>query len=252
MCRYISPFLYFMLILVICVAFVAIGGVRVGVFEPLAAFEMLRKSVIASLVLSLLASLSLWVSCREANSEAKYFFSGVILITLVYSGFWVHLYYQKADLPKINDITTDTENPPSYINIVFLRHADNNPLEYPTEWADIQKDYYPEVKPLISSRTKQEVFGTCVQLMRDNGWELVAQYPDAGVVEATARTSLFGFRDDVIIRVSDRDGFTKVDMRSSSREGKGDFGTNAQRIESFMAQLEQQLKPSPALGFLYQ
>ena len=48
MSRYISPVLYILLMLVGCVAFVSIAGVRVGMFEPITGFSMLRKSVFAS------------------------------------------------------------------------------------------------------------------------------------------------------------------------------------------------------------
>ena len=36
-----------------------------------------------------------------------------------------------------------------------------------------------------------------------------------------------GFRDDVVVRVSPLDDGSRIDVRSASRYGVGDFGTNA-------------------------
>jgi uncharacterized protein (DUF1499 family) len=44
-----------------------------------------------------------------------------------------------------------------------------------------------------------------------------------------------GFREDVVIRVRTSDKGVRLDMRSASRYGEHDFGSNAARIERFMA-----------------
>jgi len=60
------------------------------------------------------------------------------------------------------------------------------------------------------------------------------------VIEATATTRWFGFKDDVVIRVSAMpDGGSRVDMRSVSRVGRSDVGTNARRIQAFLSELAQ-------------
>jgi len=69
------------------------------------------------------------------------------------------------------------------------------------------------------------------------GWDIVAQDASAGTLEATATTALFGFKDDVSIRLSADAGATKVDMRSVSRVGVSDLGANAARIEAYFAAL---------------
>jgi uncharacterized protein (DUF1499 family) len=49
---------------------------------------------------------------------------------------------------------------------------------------------------------------------------------------------LFGFKDDVVVRIADDAGVTKVDVRSKSRVGRNDFGMNAKRIRVFLAKLK--------------
>jgi uncharacterized protein (DUF1499 family) len=70
-------------------------------------------------------------------------------------------------------------------------------------------------------------------------------YAGAGIIEATARTPIFGFRDDVVIRITQvENNQVRVDMRSCSRVGSGDYGVNAERIESFMRDLSESLNKS--------
>ncbi len=57
-------------------------------------------------------------------------------------------------------------------------------------------------------------------------------------VEAVATSFLFAFESDVVIRIIEEEEGTLVDMRSSSRWGPHDLGSNAQRILSFMADLD--------------
>ena len=249
MSRYFSSVLYILLLLVTCIAFLAIAGVRVGIFEPLTGFSMLRNSVWAALFLSFLAVLAMVLCRRERNSASQRFSVAVLLVSLSYSLGWIGFYFDKAALPHINDITTDTNNPPAYINVNFLRRSSENSLTYNQEWAAIQAKYYPRVQPLFVNQDREQVYQQAVQLVRDLGWDMVAQYPGAGVIEATARTPVFGFRDDVIIRVKAVDGSIRIDMRSSSRVGHGDYGENAARIVNYLNQLSQRLKRSPTLNY---
>lgn len=242
MSRYISPVLYILLMLVGCVAFVSIAGVRVGVFEPITGFSMLRKSVFFSLILSLLAVVSLCVCRKEKNLASQRFFALVLIISFVYSVMWIGFYLQRAHLPDINDITTDTETPPAFLNVNFIRSSSENTVRYDQAWASIQEKYYPDVQPLLSFKDKNTVFETALRLVQEREWGVVAVYPGAGIIEATARTPIFGFHDDVIIRIVQlNQNEVRVDMRSCSRVGVGDFGVNAQRIESFMKALNSSL-----------
>ena len=114
MSRYISPVLYILLMLVGCVAFVAIAGVRVGFIEPSTAFSMLRKTVYAALVLTLVTIASLALCRKECNPSGRRFFILVGIISFIYSMMWVAVYMQKSKLPDLYDITTDFTTPPLF------------------------------------------------------------------------------------------------------------------------------------------
>ena len=143
-------------------------------------------------------------------------------------------------LPYIHDITTDTENPPEFVAVLPLRADAPNPPEYAgDEVAAEQREAYPEIRPLKLSVPPARAFEQALATARDAGWEIVAAVPEEGRIEATATTFWFGFKDDVVIRITpDNDG-SVVDMRSKSRVGRSDVGANAERIRSFLGALEE-------------
>ena len=65
------------------------------------------------------------------------------------------------------------------------------------------------------------------------GLEIVAVDRGAGLVEATATTFWFGFKDDIVVRVVGDGEGSKIDLRSMSRVGQSDVGANAARITDF-------------------
>jgi uncharacterized protein (DUF1499 family) len=48
----------------------------------------------------------------------------------------------------------------------------------------------------------------------------------------------------VVVRLSEENGATRVDMRSASRLGKSDVGTNAARVYTFLNALKARLTQS--------
>jgi uncharacterized protein (DUF1499 family) len=68
------------------------------------------------------------------------------------------------------------------------------------------------------------------------GWHITLADPARGTIEARDTSKLFRFVDDVAIRVRPgSNGGSVVDIRSKSRDGKGDLGVNANRIRTFTA-----------------
>jgi hypothetical protein len=68
---------------------------------------------------------------------------------------------------------------------------------------------------------------------------------DQATLEAQATTFVFGFLDDVVVRLRETPDGTQVDMRSASRAGAHDLGENARRIKSFFIDLDARLQPEP-------
>lgn len=152
---------------------------------------------------------------------------------------WQH--WQRAQaVPAIHDITTDTDDPPAFEAVADAREDAPNEVDYPgNSTARQQREAYPEIRPLTLSAPVKTVLAAARAEMQAAGWDLAEV--DTRRLEATATTRWFGFKDDVVVRLRDEDGMTRVDMRSASRLGKSDVGTNAARIHTFLTSLKARL-----------
>ena len=73
---------------------------------------------------------------------------------------------------------------------------------------------------------------------RGMGWEIAAAEAGEGRIEATDTTAWWGFKDDVVIRITAEGEGSRLDIRSMSRVGKSDIGKNAERIRKCLAALK--------------
>ncbi len=141
-------------------------------------------------------------------------------------------------VPMIHDITTDTENPPSFDAVLSLRKDALNPATYGgAEIAAQQHNAYPDIVPLILEAPADIAFERSLSTARKLGWEIVRADAGLGIIEATDTTFWFKFKDDIVIRITEEGNTSRIDIRSLSRVGKSDVGTNAGRIRSFLAAL---------------
>ncbi len=139
----------------------------------------------------------------------------------------------------IHDITTDTSDPPVFVTLLAERADSPNSADYAgEEVASLQREYYPDIEPLILNQTWNNVFDEALDLVEGRGWSLSHADRQTGRIEATDTTSWMGFKDDVVIRLRRVEGGVRVDMRSLSRVGQGDLGVNAARIRDFLDDLQ--------------
>ena len=152
------------------------------------------------------------------------------------------LWLQNArSVPPIHDITTDINNPPQFSAIIPLREDAPNSVEYGgPAVAKQQKLAYPDIEPLLLNVNPDLAFSAALATAQQSGWDIVAKDVNGKHIEATDTTFWFGFKDDIVIRITPNNGGSRVDMRSVSRVGKSDVGTNADRIRIFLEKLKAQ------------
>ncbi|WP_029349968.1 DUF1499 domain-containing protein [Bosea sp. 117] len=149
-------------------------------------------------------------------------------------------------LPAIHDVTTDVEDPPTFRALGFARSRAANPLDYAGgEVTRQQQDAYPGIKPIEFDATPDEIYNSLVSLVTRRKWHVIGATPPRGGlregrIEAVARGLPFGLREDIVIRVRPTESGVRVDMRSVSRHGERDFGSNARRIDSLLADLAEE------------
>lgn len=171
---------------------------------------------------------------RADGVKAKAALTAATLALIPIIGLGTQIFTARS-VPFIHNISTDVVNPPAFDKVVDLRSPDHNPLEYNIEeLASVQTAAYPKVKTLVSNLSLPEAHAKAKSVAESLGWELVNSNPAAGIIEATETTKLWGFKDDVVIRITEADGKTAIDLRSVSRIGGSDIGANAKRIEKFL------------------
>ena len=142
--------------------------------------------------------------------------------------------------PRINDVATDLDNPLAFVAALHAPPNGNRKMSYPGNFKPRVRKAYPQVRPLILDESPGQVFERVLHIAKtQHGWRSIRSDTANKTVEAEAMTPLLGFVDDVIVRVSNYEGKSRVDMRSRSREGLVDAGKNAKRIEMFLEKIQQ-------------
>ena len=170
---------------------------------------------------------------------------GLAVIAYVLS--WVE---RARTSPPINDISTDLRDPPQFERILALRARAHAPVpaQYRREVPGpggkmidvprLQREYYPNIKPLVLALPPAQTLARARQVAGALGWRIDAVEPTQGRLEATAHTFFFDFKDDIVVRIRPDGTGSRVDVRSESRVGLSDIGTNAARIRQFLRRMQ--------------
>ncbi|HET8655262.1 MAG TPA: DUF1499 domain-containing protein [Longimicrobiaceae bacterium] len=213
-------------------------GTRLGLWTFGTGLGLLRWAAligIAGIVLTLLAL----IVTRPRGAGL-----GALVVALLLAGVaffvpWRSLQRAKS-VPPIHDITTDTQDPPEFSAVLALRaDAPNSPVYGGESIAAMQRRAYPEIQPLHLDVATDTAFERALATAREMGWKIVSVDHTHGRIEATATTPWFGFKDDVVVRIRPDNGGSRVDVRSESRVGGSDVGTNAARIRAYLKRLKE-------------
>jgi uncharacterized protein (DUF1499 family) len=200
-------------------------------------------AAIAAIVLGLVAfainRLRPWGSFRLAGATFAFLAGVGVMVPIVITA------NRALRSAPIHDITTDTDNPPQFVAALPERAAAHaiNSTDYDPKTALTQRAYYRDIAPAVLPLPMDEAFRRVLDEARLEGMRIIAEDREHGRVEAVASTFWIRFDDDVVFRLTPQGAdATKVDMRSESRVGGGDTGTNAARVRRFLAEIEGKIK----------
>ena len=230
-------------VLVILVAFAAAAallasgpGYRLGAWHFRVGISMVRWSAYLGIAGALLAVVALAIP-RVRGGGARSLIAALVVagVTGGITGYWAS---RASSVPRIHDITTDTENPPQLVATLPMRAGAENTAVYGgPQLAAEQKQGYPDIAPLMLTLPPAAAFERALRAAQAMGWQIVAADLATGHLEATDTTLWFGFHDDIVVRIAAAGRGSRVDVRSVSRVGRSDIGTNAKRIRSFLDRL---------------
>lgn len=212
---------------------------RFGNLDLKTAMETLPiYGIYAAMATGVLAAI--WVVAALASRGAAGFVPTIVAVVIASTAAYfpvTHLLTERA-LPQIHDVTTDTGNPPQWVALLEARKAASNGATYNPANAAEQQRAYPEIQTFNSALPPAELFEKAKKVATDMGWAIAAAEPGEGRIEATDTTMWFGFKEDVVIRIVADGTGSKLDIRSMSRAGGPDAGSNASRIRNFLQRLK--------------
>ena len=185
-----------------------------------------------------------------------------ILIGSVMLAYPAYLAAKYVRTPALADITTDFNDPPRFERASTLPGA--KPRSYGGNvTATRQRTAYPDIETLQVAATVQLAFEAARSVVTKRKWTVINDRGPQGTrregqIEAVARTPVLGFREDVVVRVRGSADGARIDIRSASRHGDHDLGSNAQRVRALLEDIEDQVatlieerkkappKPAPA------
>jgi hypothetical protein len=238
--------------------FIAIIIVRSGALDIVPALSTLAGALVLAVVAILLAlgaGIVIWSQGCGGVRQALF----AILIGCALIAYPAYLGLKAYKLPSIYDVTTDPIDPPQFDAIARLRPRDANPVTYQGLYAaELQHTAYSDIEPEDSSATPQEAYDAAMKVIARRRWRIVDARPPQpaaparvsdqrqahdepasdAVIEAVARSLILGFREDVVVRIRATGDGTRIDVRSASRYGRNDLGSNAARVRDLLASID--------------
>ena len=213
---------------------------RFGSLATPAAMNLLTVSIgglVLAIVVALVGIVRIWFGGQIGAGQA---FAGIAIALI---GLALPLYYlsQFFLLPRLTNIETTPRQPMQFSQLAAQRPADANRIVEPDlAAAEIQEKAYPDLRPMELERSATETFDIVHEAVKRIGWTIVLNEPPGeqpGRIEATERTLIMGYTDDVLVRVNGDDTHAFIDVRSVSRYGMHDLGANAARIRKLFEEV---------------
>ncbi len=226
-------------------------GTRMGLWTFITGLRtLLRYGAYLGVLAMVLAIVAMLLARRRAGRGTLAMAGAALLLGLLAWYFpWSFRRHARA-VPPIHDITTDFVSPPELVASRTLRDSGHlNPAQYGGDSiAALQRKGYPDIRPVMLAMRPEQAYAAVLRTARDMGWKDIEATRDQNRVEAVDETPWFGFKDDVVIRVTPASGISRVDIRSVSRVGGSDIGMNAARIRKFVARLKENYRGQIAEG----
>jgi len=233
----------------VAAALIAALGSAANIWGYGAGLGALRYALYAAVAGGVLAIVA-WIASRRSGARTGRLNALALTASVLFAAYLGNQVATARSVPAIHDAATDLDDLPQFAKLpVRADNLDKVPdndrpelaaMDPESRWKALHREAYADLRPLRLAAAPADVVRRAEALARDRGWVVANVDARAGIVEATATTLFFRFKDDVVVRVRPdpaRPGGSVVDMRSISRVGGSDVGVNAARIRAFLADL---------------
>jgi len=225
------------------VTVMAVLLIRFGRVDYTAGFVTLGAGLLLAMLAIALAGLGflrIWQEGRRGLGSAV---QGLLIAILVLA-YPAWFAVKAVTLPQLNDVTTDTDNPPSFSRsrAALAARGGRVPPDVSPDVREAQREAYAQIAPLTVDLPPEDAFEIARKAAQNRGWQIVEAVAPGGRMglgrlEAVDRTFLLRLPDDVTVRLRPRADGTRIDVRSASRMGTHDLGANAARIRAFLEEV---------------
>jgi uncharacterized protein (DUF1499 family) len=219
-----------------------------GAFEfgpALATFGAALAFAGVAILFAFIAFVSIWRNGVAGLSRAlRGLFLGLLLLA-----YPAYLAQRAYTLPPINDVSTDTVNPPRFVALAAQRPP--NHVAYPGgQAAQLQHAAYGDIAPLQVDLPPRNTYDVVLGVINKHKWPVAAAQPPAAnrreaTIETSTRSLVMGFHEDVVIRIAPAGNGSRIDLRSASRVAIPDLGTNAARLRSLLEEIDEAVSNAP-------
>ncbi|MGD0722246.1 MAG: DUF1499 domain-containing protein [Roseiarcus sp.] len=236
----------------IAVFAVAVAGMaaalsRAGAVAPAGALAVFGAALVLACLAALLSATAAIVIWRTDRRGAGIATVG-LLLALGLLAYPADLSWRAIALPAINDVSTDLDpaTPVGFLRSIKALEArgGRTPPDPGPEAREAQRRAYPWVQPILVEMEANAAFQLALDAAKARGWRIVdavapsVREEGVGHIDASDRSLFFGFVDDIAIRVRPLANQTRIDIRSTSRVWRHDFGANAERVRRFAAEVQ--------------
>ena len=150
----------------------------------------------------------------------------------------------RSTLPTIHDITTDTVTPPAFVAVLPARAAEGRAASSTTmrscpprsgERILMSRPSRPRCRWQARSSWRYEWLKQC------QGGPLLRSMLIPATSRRGSRAAGSGSPTYIVIRIASSELGSRIDMRSTSRQGRSDYGVNAARVRAYMTALRKRL-----------
>lgn len=229
---------FFNSLIAIALTLAGVIAAHFGLTTPFIGFTFFAVGLFfgaVALLFSIIALLIMLFSPRRRSGLPRAILGGALGLVVVVPVLVVAMTHP---YPAINDITTDTKNPPEFVHAQELPANRGRAMKYDAAtYAQVQENaaVYHDLGPLKLDASPDDAYKKAEIIAGEvTTWDITSRDPQKRMIEGVATSALFRFQDDFVIEVRPAEGGgSLVEMRSKSRVGKGDLGSNYNRIKDF-------------------
>ncbi len=173
-----------------------------------------------------------------------------LVVTALTWGAFIGVGLWDTRIPSIHDVATDWKDPLMFSPTALkARGPDANPVD-PSPIlpmgsrayagrpvAEVNAETCPAARPVTLAANAAQAFAVAKAAVENAGMSIITADPASGRIEATAVSMLYGFKDDVVVRIRPDGTGARIDLRAIRRTGDRDMGANCHRIESLVSAL---------------